>query len=171
MYTIKLTGILAIILLITCNLGFTQNLQNEEEELLRSLHGDYSADELYPELEALYSQQLQTKSNKSNVRIFQAGKGNNTHITMEGSMNNSDVIQYGENNLYKLDADGNRIISKAAQIGKNNYLEDIIFGNDIYRETIQVGFGNTIYNEGINNMPMIIQQKGVNKTIKISGKP
>jgi hypothetical protein len=168
MYTIKLTGILAI-LLITCNLGFTQNLQNEEEELLRSLHKDYSADALYPELEAFYSQQLQTKPNKSNVRIFQAGKANTTQIRTKGNMNNSEVIQYGEKNLYKLNADGDRITTKAAQIGKENYLEDIITGNDIYRETIQVGYGNYLYNEGISNIPMIIQQKGVNKTIKISG--
>jgi len=170
MYTCKLTAIL-FILLIACSPGFSQNIQNEEEELLRSLNGSYSADELYPELEVFYSQ-LQTKATvRSNVRITQSGKGNNSHILTQGNNNNSDIIQFGENNLYKLDLDGDRITSKAKQIGENNYLEDIIIGSDIYRETIQIGYGNTIYNQGFNNLPMIIQQKGVNKTIKISGTP
>jgi hypothetical protein len=170
MYTRKLTAILAIFI-IACNLGFSQNLQNEEEELLRSLNGDYSSNELYPELDIFYSQ-LQTKSPaKSNVHIIQSGKGNKSQIVSKGNMNNSGIIQYGENNVYKLELDGERNTSKAAQIGRSNYLEDIIFGNNIYRETIQVGFGNTIYNEGINNIPMIIQQKGVNKTVIISGNP
>ena len=170
LYTMKLAGILALFF-ITCSTGFSQSLQSEEEELLRSLNGEYSANDIYPEIETFYFQKNFKTTNKSNVEIAQTGKDNASQILVIGNGNNTELFQKGNRNSYKLEMSGNRNTTKALQIGSENYLEDIILSNNSFRETIQIGYGNTIYNEGIQSIPMTIQQKGVNMKVKINGRP
>lgn len=170
LYTMKLAGILALFF-VTCNIGFSQNLQSEEEELLRSLNGEYSANVTYPEIETFYLQKNSKTTNKSNVQITQTGNNNSSQVFVIGNSNNTELFQQGNKNIYKLEMTGNRNTTKASQIGSENYLEDIILSNDNFRETIQIGYGNAIHNEGIQNIPMTIQQRGVNMKVKISGRP
>lgn len=169
-YKMKLAGILALFF-VTCNIGFSQSLQSEEEELLRSLNGEYSANDIYPEIETFYYQKTSKKTNKSNVQITQTGNNNSSQVFVIGNSNNTELFQQGNKNSYMLEMSGNKNTTKASQIGSENYLEDIILSNNNFRETIQIGYGNVIYNEGIQSIPMTIQQKGVNKKVKISGRP
>ena len=169
-YTIKLAGILALFF-VTWSTGFSQSLQSEEEELLRSLNGEYSANDVYPEIEAFYYQKISKTSDKSNVRITQKGNNNSSQIFVIGNNNDTELFQQGNKNLYKLEMSGNKNTTKAWQIGNENYLEEIILSNNNFRKTIQVGYGNAIFNEGIQSIPMSIQQKGVNMKVKISGRP
>jgi len=170
LHIMKLAGLLTLFL-ITCSTGFSQSLQSEEEELLRSLSGEYSANDIYPEIKTFYFQKNSKTTDKSNVRITQTGNNNSSQIIVIGNNNNTDLLQKGNKNIYNLELTGNRNTTKAWQLGSENYLEDIILSNNSFRETIQIGYGNAIYNEGIQSIPMSIQQKGVNMKVKISGRP
>lgn len=98
------------------------------------------------------------------------GTGNYIRLNMSGSGNDATALQqYGKGNVMDLNIEGEDNVGRYLQEGSHNYIIDGITGNDIYREINQYGNQLGIYNQGMQSIPMIINQKGEGMKITITG--
>ena len=97
---------------------------------------------------------------------------NGIYLFMAGSENEASAIQQnGTGNQMVLGITGHQNIAEYLQQGSNNYLFDRVSGNGIYREITQSGNELGIYNQGMQSIPMIINQRGQGMKINITGPP
>ena len=105
------------------------------------------------------SRQWAGGENQNEIFLFMAGSENEVTATQ----------QDGTGNHMVLGITGHQNIAEYQQQGSNNYLFDRVTGNGIYREISQSGNELGIYNEGMQSIPMIINQRGRGMKITITG--
>ncbi|MFO8234591.1 MAG: hypothetical protein R6U04_04190 [Bacteroidales bacterium] len=89
--------------------------------------------------------------------------GNNNISTAEQSN--------GKGNIIDLGIDGNGNSGYYRQQGHENYIYDRIDGYNLSHTIEQYGNGLGIYNEGMQNLPLTINQKGEGVKMKITNSP
>jgi len=100
------------------------------------------------------------------------GAENTIKLQMDGSGNEATARQFdGRGNVMDIDIQGDDNVAFYRQAGNNNYIMDEIIGNNLYREINQNGDGFWIYNQGMQSIPMIINQQGQGMKIRITGPP
>ena len=93
---------------------------------------------------------------------------NYLYLSVQGDHNAIAAIQRGgRGNFMNLGVEGNSNVANYLQQGNDNYIYDRVVGNDKYREIKQYGYGHGIYNQGMQTIPMIIEQRGRGMKIKI----
>jgi hypothetical protein len=98
--------------------------------------------------------------------------GNYINLEMNGKYNNVETMQQGKKNIMKLDIDANYSKgNKYQQIGNKNYIADRVSGNGIHHEIYQEGDNLAVQNQGMQTIPMIINQRGQGMHIRITGSP
>ena len=107
------------------------------------------------------SQQWAGGENQNEIYLFMAGSENEATATQ----------QNGTGNLMNLGITGSQNVAEYQQQGSNNYLFDRVSGNGIHREISQFGNELGIYNQGMQSVPMIINQRGRGMNITITGPP
>lgn len=96
---------------------------------------------------------------------------NHIQLYINGNNNNSTAAQNGKGNIMDLGIDGDGNSGYYLQQGHENYISDRIDGYNLSHQIEQFGNGLGIYNEGMQNLPLIINQKGQGMKLKITGPP
>ena len=138
-----------------------------EEQLLMNLETSqaYDFDEGYNKRDVPYGYK---QTNPSTFR----GPNNYIQLKMKGSGNEATAKQLsGRGNIMDIYIEGNDNAALYRQKGNNNIIMDEIIGNHLYREINQYGDEFWIYNEGMQSIPMIINQRGRGMKITITGPP
>ncbi|MFP3861206.1 MAG: hypothetical protein ACLFUW_10320, partial [Bacteroidales bacterium] len=96
---------------------------------------------------------------------------NHIQLYINGNNNNSTAAQNGKGNIMDLGIDGDGNSGDYLQEGNENYIFDRIKDNNLNHQIEQFGNGLGIYNEGRQELPLIINQKGQGMKMKITGPP
>jgi len=176
----KTSQILMVFLLLACVLPFHQLMGQEGERQFEPPENNYE-DELLMNLETRneaynFSKDERTQiipeSNYTKSPFSATRKQNEVNLMMEGVNNNAEVTQQiGTSNYLNLKIEGKNNQATYQQEGNNNYIFDRIRGNNIYREINQSGNQLGIYNTGMQDIPMIINQWGAEMQILIDHSP
>jgi hypothetical protein len=149
--------------------SITQSQQYEEQLLMQYSSNNALLNETenyinldpsqYEDATALINTERQKFPNNGNyVQVFINGNGNNVQSTQKE----------GSGNIMDLGIHGNSNEGTYLQQGSNNYIYDRInHSSGISHEINQNGNGLGIYNEGMQTIPMIINQKGQDMKLKI----
>jgi len=138
-----------------------------EEQLLMNLE----TSQAYDFDEGFNRRDVSNGYNQTDPSTFQ-GSENYIQLQMEGSGNKATAIQLkGRGNAMDLAVKGHNNEALYWQEGNNNIIMDEIIGNNLYREINQYGDEFWIYNQGMQSVPMIINQRGQGMKITITGPP
>ncbi|MFP4449257.1 MAG: hypothetical protein ACLFPH_11030, partial [Bacteroidales bacterium] len=150
-----------------------KEVQQYEEQLLMQLNANNY--DFYNENNAVNLPENIERSadfiNQKRSEFGIAENENHIQLYINGNNNNSTAEQNGKGNIMDLGIDGNNNSGDYLQQGHENYIFDRIKGNDLSHQIEQFGNGLGIYNEGMQELPLIINQKGQGMKMKITGQP
>jgi hypothetical protein len=153
--------------------SITQSQQYEEELLMQysSNNALVSETENYIDLDPSLYEDATALINSERQKF--PNNGNYVQILIHGNSNYVQSTQkQGVGNIMDLGIQGNSNNGTYLQQGSNNYIYDRInHSSGISHEINQQGNGLGIYNEGMQTIPLIINQKGQDMKLKINGPP
>ena len=123
------------------------------------------------ELPANFIRKAEFISDKRKQSTYQKAE-NYLQLSMDGMDNDVVATQKnGSNNIMNLGVAGNRNTGNYLQNGSKNYIYDRIKGNEIRHEISQKGNQLGIHNQGMQKLPLIIEQRGTGMKLLIKGGP
>ena len=105
--------------------------------------------------------ELELQENENYLSLHINGDYNSVTATQEN----------GTGNIMDLGIAGSHNTGDYYQHGELNYIYDRIEGDNKYHQIHQDGDNLGIYNQGMQNLPLIITQTGQNMKLKITGDP